>query len=387
MSTAARPLTSFSYPTSIRFGAGAIDALGDVAKAWGKRPLVVTDPGVAALPLFGLVVEKLEAAGLTVATYTECAGNPDTSHVDAGAAAYRAGDCDMVVGLGGGSPLDAAKAVALAVSHPGSVCDYDDRLDGWQRIGPSVPPIVAIPTTAGTGSEVGRSSVITNPENHLKTVIFSPYLLPKVALIDPAIMTGLPPHLTAATGMDALSHNVEAFCAKGFHPMADGIALEGIRLIGLYLERAVKDGDDIEAREGMAAASFMGAVAFQKGLGATHSLAHPLSTLADMHHGLANALFLHHVMAFNRDVAEDRLARIGTAFGLEGSEAARAQGAIDFVRDLGQRIGIPAGLGAAGVDRGLLDALVEQAVADACHLSNPKACTAEDFRALYSKGF
>lgn len=382
-----RPLTSFSFPTTIRFGVGAIAGLGETAAEFGKRVLVVTDPGVAALPLFTTVVSALEGAGLSVHTYTEVGGNPDTTHVDAGAAAYRAGDCDSIVGLGGGSPLDAAKAIALAVSHPGAVTDYDDRLDGWQRIDDSVPPILAVPTTAGTGSEVGRSAVITNLDNHLKTVIFSPYLLPKVALIDPAIMAGLPPHLTAATGMDALSHNVEAFMAKGFHPMADGIALEGIRLVGQYLERAVKNGDDLEAREGMAAASFMGAVAFQKGLGATHSLAHPLSTLAGMHHGLANALFLHHVMDFNRDVGEERLARIGTAFGVEGDVATRAQGAIDFVRELGGRIGIPAGLTEAGVGRDLLDALVEQAVADACHLSNPKACTAEDFRTLYSKGF
>ncbi len=380
-------MATFSFPTRIEFGAGVADALASLTREFGARPLVVTDPGVAGLPLFEKLLRGLREAGLEIATYTGVAGNPERSQVNEGAEAYHAGDCDVVIGVGGGSPLDAAKAIALKASHPGECTDYDDRLDGWKRINDSVPPIIAVPTTAGTGSEVGRSAVITNPDNGLKTVIFSPFLLPRVALIDPAIMAGLPPHLTATTGMDALSHNVETYLATGYHPMCDGIALEGIRMIAQNLERAVVDGADLEARGAMAMASAMGAVAFQKGLGATHSLAHPLSTLAGMHHGLANALFLHRVMAFNREVVEERVAQIGSAMGFEGTVSSRADAAIEFVADLARRIGIPATLTEAGVSRDLLEGLVEQAVADACHLSNPRPCTASDFRRLYSEAF
>lgn len=279
--------------------------------------------------------------------------------------------------------MDAAKAIALKASHSGEVTDYDDRLDGWRRIGSEVPPIIAVPTTSGTGSEVGRSTVITSPETGMKTVIFSPYLLPVTAIIDPELTVGLPPHLTAATGMDALSHNIEAYVAKGYHPICDGIALEGIRLIAGSLERAVSDGTDVDARTDMAMASAMGAIAFQKGLGATHSLAHPLSTVAGLNHGLANALFLHRVMAFNCSAVREKYARIGETFGAEGSVSDRASAAVDYVSALTSRIGIPERMTDVGVERGQIEQMVDQAVKDACHQSNPVPMTAGCFRTLY----
>jgi alcohol dehydrogenase class IV len=372
-------VTTFAFPNTIHFGPGARHRLPEIAAGLGQRPLVVTDPGVRSLDLFGELVEQLGGPSV----FDGVAGNPDTTHVDAGAATYREHGCDLVIGVGGGSPLDAAKAIALKVSHAGCVTDYDDRLGGYERIGPGVPPIVAVPTTAGTGSEVGRSSVVTNPESQVKTVIFSPYLLPRVAFIDPELMLDLPPKLTAATGMDALSHNVEAFLAKGYHPMCDGIAIEAIGMIVRALPIAVEDGHDLQARSDMAMASAMGAVAFQKGLGATHSLAHPLSTICGLHHGLANALFLDRVMVFNRGQALERLARVGRSLGLEGDVASRADGAIEAVRALARRIGIPERLGAVGVTEDQLEALVEQAVNDACHLSNPRPVSRDDFRQLY----
>jgi alcohol dehydrogenase class IV len=379
--------TTFSFPNIVEFGAGSRAALPGAVASVTRRVLMVTDPGVAGLPFFGELVGSLREAGLAVATYTDVAGNPGVEQVNDGAQVYKSAACGAVVGVGGGSSLDAAKAIALRVSHPGEVTDYDDRLDGWKRITDAVPPTFAVATTAGTGSEVGRSAVITSPTSGLKTVIFSPYLLPKVAIIDPELMLDLPPGLTAATGMDALSHNIEAFVATGYHPICDGIALEGIRLIGQFLERAVADGHDLEARTGMAMASAMGAIAFQKGLGATHSLAHPLSTVAGVHHGLANALFLHRVMAFNREAAEAQLGRIGRVLGFEGSTAERADSAIRFVGDLAQKIGIPGTLAQIGVSPDDLEVLVEQAVADACHLTNPRPVEAQHFRSLYTEAF
>lgn len=375
---------SFAFPTQIRFGVGAVNVLPDAAKTVMKRPLLLTDPGIARTPVLPRIREVLAKGGLEIAVFDGVQGNPTVKDVDGALAVYREGKCDGVIGVGGGSPLDVAKAVALMATHSGSIFEYDDALDGWQKVRPDVPPVITVPTTAGTGSEVGRSTVITNTDVEKKVVIFSPHLMPKFAVIDPELAVGLPPSVTAATGMDALTHNVEAFLATGYHPMCDGIALEGVRQCSLYLRRAVENGQDLEARAGMAMASMMGAVAFQKGLGATHSLAHPLSAVCHLHHGLANGILVARVMEWNADVSRDRLARIGMVVGGHGTDAELARGAVRFVRELAAVIGIPQSLGAAGVEASQVDHLADLAAEDSCHRSNPKPCTRNDFKALYA---
>ncbi len=377
-------IQTFAFPTQIRFGAGALRVLPDAAKPLMKRPLLLTDTGLSRTPVFPKVKQVLADAGIPVTVFAGVEGNPTVKHVDGALAAYRDGACDGVIGVGGGSPLDVAKAVALMASHEGSIFDYDDALDGWQRIRPDVPPVIAIPTTAGTGSEVGRSTVITNTEIEKKVVVFSPSLMPKVAVVDPELALGLPPALTAATGMDALTHNIEAYLATGYHPMCDGIALEGIRQASMFLRLAVENGQDVGARAGMAMCSIMGAVAFQKGLGATHSLAHPLSAVCGLHHGLANGIFVARVMEWNADASRDRLARIGAVVGASGTKPEMARGAIRFVRELAAVIGIPDSLSAVGVDPSQIDHLADLAFEDGCHRSNPKPCTRDDFKMLYS---
>jgi alcohol dehydrogenase class IV len=285
--------------------------------------------------------------------------------------------------VGGGSPLDVGKLVRLGIHHDRPLVDYDDATGGDRYITANVPPMLALPTTAGTGSEVGRSGVVTLDVNHRKTVIFSPHLLANAAIIDPELTRGLPPSITAATGFDALTHCVEAYVARGDHPMADGIAFEGIRLVARYLERAYAKGDDLEARGGMLKASMMGAVAFQKGLGACHSLAHPLSSEHGLHHGLANALCLPAVCAFNAEVAGPRLSEVAALLGGEAS----AQGCVDALRSLRSRLGLPAGLGEAGVPREGLDKIADLAFEDACHGSNPRSCSRDDLRGLYQASF
>ncbi|HSN97501.1 MAG TPA: iron-containing alcohol dehydrogenase, partial [Candidatus Nanopelagicales bacterium] len=297
--------------------------------------------------------------------------------------AFRDAAADLVVALGGGSPLDIGKLVRLGINHPRPLVDYDDATGGDRFISPDVPPMIAIPTTAGTGSEVGRSGVVTLDVNHRKTVIFSPYLLANVALLDPELTRSMPRFLTAATGFDALTHCLEAYVAKGDHPMADGIALEGIRLVAAHLERATSEGDDLDARGAMMKAAMMGAVAFQKGLGACHSLAHPLSSEHDLHHGLANALCLPAVIDFNVEAAAERLARVAALLGAAPDAAACA----DAVRALRKRVGLPSGLAEAGVPRENTDRLADLAAQDACHTLNPRPCTRDDLRALYDASF
>ncbi len=376
---------SFAFPTQIRFGVGAVELLPELAKSVMKRPLLLTDSGLARTPVFPRIREIFAKAGMQVSVFDAVEGNPTVKDVDGALAVYREGGCDGVVGVGGGSPLDVAKAVVLMASHSGSIFEYDDALDGWKKVRSDVPPVISVPTTAGTGSEVGRSTVITNTQIEKKVVVFSPYLMPRFAVIDPELAVGLPPAVTAATGMDALTHNVEAFLATGYHPLCDGVALEGIRQVSLYLRRAVENGQDLEARAGMAMASLMGAVAFQKGLGATHSLAHPLSAVCHLHHGLANGILVARVMEWNADVSRDRLARIGSVVGGAGTDAELARGALRFVRELAQVIGIPARLGAVGVEASHVDHLADLAFEDSCHRSNPKPCTRDDFKTLYSQ--
>lgn len=376
--------TVWSFPTRILFGVGVVGQTGAEARRLGaSRALIVTDKGVVRSGLLEPVAASLRKEGVEVAVFDDVLGNPIEKNVHDGVAAFREARADLVVALGGGSPLDVGKLVRLGVNHTRPLVDYDDATGGDRFITPDVPPMLAIPTTAGTGSEVGRSGVVTLDVNHRKTVIFSPHLLANAALLDPEMTRSMPAFLTAATGFDALTHCVEAYVAKGDHPMADGIALEGIRLAAAHLERAVSHGNDLDARGGMMKAAMMGAVAFQKGLGACHSLAHPLSSECGLHHGLANALCLPPVVEFNVAAAGPRLARVAALLG--GPEDAAA--CADAIRALRTRIGLAAGLEKAGVPRDKLDALADLAAQDACHACNPRPCSREDLRQLYEASF
>ncbi len=377
-------MTVWSFPTRIVFGAGTASQTGSEAKRVGAtRALIVTDKGVVKTGLVEPVLASLKDAGLEATVFDDVLGNPIEKNVHDGVAAFREAKADIVVALGGGSPLDVGKLVRLGIHHTRPLVDYDDSTGGDQYITSNVPPMIAIPTTAGTGSEVGRSGVVTLDVNHRKTVIFSPHLLANAAILDPELTRGLPAFLTAATGFDALTHCLEAYVSKGDHPMADGIALEGIRIIASCLERAVAHGDDIEARGGMMKAAMMGAVAFQKGLGAAHSLAHPLSSECGLHHGLANALVLPAVVDFNAKATEERLARVSTILGGEPSAA----GCAAALRALRLRVGLPESLGRVSVTRDKLDSLADLAIQDACHQSNPRACSRDDLWALYQASF
>ena len=382
-------ISRFSFPTRIVFGAGTVRELGNEAKLLGiARPLLVTDHGVVACGLAQKVLAESRRAGLAPSLFEDVNPNPVERNVQDGLEAYRRGDCDGVIGLGGGSPLDAAKAIRLAVTHPFPLEQYDDQLDGAARISADIPPMIAIATTAGTGSEVGRSTVIILKATDRKTVIFSPHLMPNVALSDPELTVGMPPKITAGTGLDALTHNVEAYLALGYHPLCDAIALQGARLAIQNLPRAVHNGKDLEARSNMMMAAMMGAVAFQKGLGAVHSLAHPLSSIANLHHGTTNGVLLPHVLEFNRSVSEGRLRDLAVAMEVadsKGSYAEAATALITRLRQLLPEIGIPVTLGALGVTRDLIPLLAKKAMEDACHQSNPRPCTETDMMSLYEK--
>jgi alcohol dehydrogenase class IV len=378
-------VSTYSFPTTIRFGVGARRLVGSSLADQGlRRPLVVTDKGVADLPLHAELLDDLAAAGLSPASFGDVWGNPVESQVIAGVAAYRAHDADAIVGLGGGAALDVAKAVGLLATHPGDLFDYEDEVPGARPIDDTIPWFVALPTTAGTGSEVGRSAVISDDATHIKRIVFSPHLLAKEVFADPELTAGLPPHLTAATGMDALTHNVEAYLAKDPHPICDGIAVEGVRLCARHLPAAVADGRDLDARAGMLMASMMGAIAFQKGLGLVHSCAHALGTAADLHHGLANALMIDHALVFNVPSSADRLAYLARAIEIED---ASAEGFLVWLRDLKGRVGVAPSLTAHGVDAGLHTRLTELATADACHANNPRPVTSADFDAIFTAAF
>jgi alcohol dehydrogenase class IV len=363
--------------------------LGNEAKQLGiTRPLVVTDRGVVACGVAETILAESRRAGLAPVLFADVNPNPVEENVRDGSEAYRRGNCDGVIGLGGGSPIDAAKAIRLAITHSFPLDQYDDKFDGGAKIRADVPPMIAIPTTAGTGSEVGRSTVIILKSTDRKTVIFSPHLMPNVALADPELTLGMPPKITAGTGLDALTHNVEAYLALGYHPMCDAIALQGARLAMDNLARAVHDGKDLDARSNMLMAAMMGAVAFQKGLGAVHSLSHPLSSVANLHHGTTNGILLPHVLEFNRLASEKRLRDLAVAMELVSSERPVAEAAaalIARVRDLLTEVGIPATLGALGVTRGMIPVLARKAMEDACHQLNPRLCAEADMIALYEK--
>ena len=375
----------FAFPTDIHFGPGARHEVVAYLKAQGcRRPLIVTDKGIAALPLLGEFEKTL--AGLAVAVYSGVAGNPLASQVDTGVAAFKAHQADAVIGLGGGAALDVAKAVALMSRHPGDILEYAWDHPQVRAIEHEMPCLIALPTTAGTGSEVGRSSVLSDDATHIKKIIFSPRLLARAVFADPELTLGLPAPVTAATGMDALTHNVESYIATGYHPMCDGIALEGVRIAARALPVAVREPENLQARTDMLMASMMGAVAFQKDLGATHSCAHALSTVADVHHGLANGIMIDYVMRFNQPVELDRFARMAHAAGVSrNSTEASATAFVEWLTALKREIGIPAKLGAAKVTREHLPRLIDIAVDDICHRTNPRSCTRADFERIFSE--
>jgi alcohol dehydrogenase class IV len=382
-------ISHFSFPTRVVFGPGALNKLGVEARQLGiMRPLIVSDSGVVACGLADRVVAEARRAGLEPTLFADVNPNPVEKNVQDGLNAYRQENCDGVIGLGGGSPLDAAKAIRLVVTHPLSLEQYDDQRDGSAKIRGDIPPMIAIATTAGTGSEVGRSTVIILKATDRKTVIFSPHLMPNVALADPELTMGMPPKITAGTGLDALTHNVEAYLARGYHPLCDAIALQGARLALHNLPVAVRNGKDLEARSNMLMAATMGAVAFQKGLGAVHSLAHPLSSVANLHHGTTNGILLPHVLEFNRSAAEDRLRDLAVSMEVVGSQASPLAASTALIARVGElltEVGIPSTLGALGLTREMIPILARKAMEDACHQSNPRPCTEADMVALYEK--
>ena len=361
---------NWNYPTAMRFGPGRIAELAEACKALGMtKPLLVTDPGLADLPMVADALAANQAAGLPTGLFSDVKPNPVGQNVDDGLEAYRAGGHDGVIAWGGGSGLDAAKAVALMAGQSRPLWDFEDRGDNWLRADPAgIAPIVAVPTTAGTGSEVGRASVILDESDHTKKIVFHPKMLPSIVISDPELTLGLPAQLTAATGMDALAHCLEAYCAPGYHPMAEGIAVEGLRLVKDWLPTAVADGANLEARAHMLVAATMGATAFQKGLGAIHSLSHPVGALYDTHHGLTNAVVMPYVLVFNRTAIEDRLTRLAAWLELPDPSF---QSVLDWVLGLRETFEIPHTLAALGVTDERLDELSEMAAQDPTAGGNP----------------
>src|SRR5437764_10816653 len=377
-----------SFPTRIVYGKGAIRELpNELKRAGASRPLLVTDKGILQAGLLRFVTPLLEQVGIQAQVFSEFEANPTDRDALRGIEAYHAAGADSVLGVGGGASLDMAKAVALLVNHQPPLEQYDDAKGGDAKITSRVPPIVQVPTTAGTGSEVGRSTVLVI--DGTKTVIFSPHLMAKAAILDPELTVGLPPFITAATGMDALTHNLEAYVAKGDHPLADAIAIDGLRRIGAHLKRAVQNGKDLEAREQMLLGSAFGAIAFQKGLGACRSVAHALTPVAGTHHGLANSLMLPAVTNFNRVAVEERLANAAVALGADPklSQQERAHLCVELIDNLRSACGLPRRLSQAGVRREMIPQIVQKALADACHLSNPRPVTQVDFERLIDEAF
>jgi len=369
-------VSTFSFPTKILFGPGVISSLSEQLAAMGvSKPLLVSDTGLART----LVFERVRSLIPHCMVFTAVDPNPTEKNVLDGAEFYVQHDCDGIVGLGGGSPIDAAKAIRLKINHPLPLADYDDLIDGWKQITTDLPPFIAVPTTAGTGSEVGRSTVITLAATNRKTVIFSPHLIPSPAIVDPELTLDLPPHVTAGTGMDAFTHNVEAYLSKGFHPICDSIALGGAKLANDNLPRVIANPHDVDARGNMLISSMMGAIAFQKGLGVTHSLAHPLSSEFAVHHGTANAVLLPFVLEFNRPVSASRLDDLRRHLGVGDMT--------DRVRELNRTCGIRPRLRDYGVPAESLPSLAEKAFEDGCHQLNPRPCTREDLLALYMQAY
>ena len=373
---------NWNYPTAMRFGPGRIAELPDACRALGmKRPLLVTDPGLAKLPMIRDAIAANEAAGLPTGLFSDVRPNPVGKNIDDGVTAYRDGKHDGVIAWGGGSGLDAGKVIAFMSGQTRPVWDFEDRGDNWLRADEAgIAPIVAVPTTAGTGSEVGRAGVVLDEASHVKKIIFHPRVLPSIVISDPELTVGLPPHITAATGMDALAHCLEAYCAPSYHPMADGIAVEGMRLIKDWLPKAVADGTDLAARANMLAAASMGATAFQKGLGAIHALSHPVGALYDTHHGLTNAVFMPYVLAFNRKAVEERLARLAAYLGLPDPSF---DAVMKWVMQLRDDFKVPHTLRDLGVGDDRLDELSEMAAEDPSAGGNPIPIGVPELKAMF----
>ncbi len=373
---------NWNYPTAIRFGAGRIAELPDACRTLDmKRPLLVTDPVLAAMPMVASAVAACRSAGLACEVFSDVQANPIEANVTNGVAAYRSGGHDGVIAFGGGSALDTGKAIALMIGQTRPIWDFEDREDWFTRVNVAgMAKTIGVPTTSGTGSEVGRASVLTDLRDHSKKIIFHPKMQPALVIADPELTLGLPPHVTAAVGMDALSHNIEAYCAPFYHPIAEGVALEGMRLIREWLPVAVRDGGDIEARSHMMVASMMGATAFQKGLGAMHSLSHPCSANLNTHHGLTNAVVMPYVLAWNRAAIEDKMVRLAAFLGLRKHSF---DGVLEWILELRRTIGVPQTLADLGVRDEHADAFCRQAFDDPSTGGNPLPMSVEDFARLY----
>jgi alcohol dehydrogenase class IV len=372
----------YNFPTTIRFGAGSSAELGDyLIKNKLSHPLVVTDSTIAQLSFFKTIINDLKNKNISVEVFSDIHKNPVKSDVYKGTDVYDDTKRDSIVGIGGGAALDVARAIVLRINHREDLFKYDDLVGGDIYVTNDVPHFITIPTTAGTGSEVGRSAIISDDDTHQKKILFSPKLLAKIVFADPVLTMDLPPFITAATGMDALTHNMEAYLAKMPHPICEGIALEGISLIHQSLETAVNK-PDLKSRSRMLIASIMGAIAFQKGLGVVHSLAHPLSSLLDTHHGLANAVNIPYGMEFNIQGFEDKFKRIARTLELKEETG---EAVVNYLFELNSKVHIPHKLNAIGVKQEHIEPLADLAIADFAHPNNPKPVSREDFRQLYLK--
>jgi len=376
---------NWSYPTAVRFGTGRISELGEACAAAGiSRPLLVTDRGLAGLPITDRAREIMAAAGLGDALFAEVDPNPNEINLAAGVAAYQAGGHDGVIAFGGGSGLDLGKMVAFMAGQTRPVWDFEDIGDWWTRAdADAIAPIIAVPTTAGTGSEVGRASVITNSQTHVKKIIFHPKVLPSIVIADPELTVGMPKFITAGTGLDAFAHCVEAYSSPHYHPMSQGIALEGMRLVTTYLPRAYATPDDLEARAHMMSAAAMGATGFQKGLGAIHAMSHPVGAVFNTHHGTTNAVCMPAVLAFNADTIRDRFDQAAAYLGIDGG----FDGFCEFVQQFNDSFAIPRTLTEMGVSADRLDDLVAMALEDPSCGGNPVELTADGLRELFRACF
>ena len=374
---------NWNYPTTMWVGENRIKDLSLACKTLNiKNPLLVTDSSLASSKIVKKTLESLNNENLNSEIYSKVSGNPTGSNVSEGVAFFKKKNCDGVIAFGGGSSLDVGKAVAFMSGQILSIWNFEDVGDNWKKANSDlIAPIIAVPTTAGTGSETGRASVILNEETGVKTIIFHPKFLPSIVILDPLLTVDLPSEITAATGMDALAHNLEAYCAPGFHPMADGIALEGMKIIKDWLLKAVDDGSNVEARMNMLSAASMGSTAFQKGLGAIHSLSHPVNALNNIHHGLSNAIFMPYVLTFNKDVIENKIIKICEYLEIEEKSF---NGFLSWILDLRKKLEIPHKLSDVIDEKNFeLDRLSKMALNDPSTAGNPKKLTLEDMKILY----
>ena len=380
------PQANWNYPTAIRFGAGRIVELAQLCRSLGiARPLLVTDPALAQLLMVQDSLARNAAEGIPTTIFSDIQPNPVGADIEKGLKAYRARAHDGVIAFGGGSALDVGKVIAFMAGQTRPMWDFEDKEDWWSRADPAgIAPVIAVPTTAGTGSEVGRAGVILDEDEGVKKIIFHPKMMPAAVILDPELTLGLPRHVTAATGMDALSHCLEAYCAPGFHPMADGIAAEGIRLIHQWLTRAVRDGSDIEARGNMQIAASMGATAFQKGLGGMHALSHPIGALFKTHHGLTNAVLMPYVLDFNRTAIEEQSTRLAAYIGLPSPSFAAF---LDWVLQLREELSIPRTLAELNVTGERTEQLARMAEADPSASGNPRPFDAAAARQVLEAAF